>query len=896
MRILIGLIEHMGDIVACEPVARYLKLNHPEAHISWAVGPAYRELIDTNPFVDQTIPLDCLTEWIRLQSHGEYDKIIDLHANYRGCPHCKIPLIKQHGNPFVTVHEWFDHGALLEAFALGAGLPRLSAQPQMYLGEEHAEAVDRLQLPADICVLHRISSTPEKDWTNAGWQSVVAFVQDRLGLQVVEIGAGAADLPEPLPGTISLVNRLPLLQTAEVINRARLFIGIDSGPAHFANALKTPGVVLLGRYYYFRHYSPFTGFYAGPSPLVKILHHLTGPARELTTAEVIEAVSYVAAATEITGWSRQRLPRIELPHWAPPAAAESELILTSGLFDTGWFAINQTMALETSLHPVDQYLSQPAMFTASTSPAFDGAKYLREREDVLSAGVNPLLHYLRTGGTAQSLARRARSDQDARLVATSELHVATTPPLDLPAVLQPLPETANGDDGLPRLFAFYLPQYHPIQENDQAHGPGFSEWHNVVKGKPQFRGHYQPKIPGELGYYDLRATEVLHKQVRLAKEYGISGFCFYYYYFKGRKLLFDPIEAFIKSDTDMPFMLLWANENWTRRWDGGTDELIIAQAHSSEDDLIFLRGLLPLFADPRYVKVDGKPVLMIYKVHLFPKILATVELWRTEISKLGFPGLYLVMVDDWTADLNHPRDFGFDASYEIPSNLTLPEMSSSDVADLDVADGFTGQIVDYAKFARYHLARPAPNYRRFRTVMLPWDNTARYGARASVHINGLGDWYRMWLLEALLDTFAAKAPSERFVFIHSWNEWCEGTYLEPDGRHGRFFLEQTRMAIDVARQAIGRGMTVPPERTLAELLKLQQAKDEGAAQGIRAARRETHHIARDMSDLRQQLDAALNLIDSIHASTSWRLTRPLRTISWRLIRPLRAIVVRLKGK
>ena len=275
----------------------------------------------------------------------------------------------------------------------------------------------------------------------------------------------------------------------------------------------------------------------------------------------------------------------------------------------------------------------------------------------------------------------------------------------------------------------------------------------------------------------------------------------------------------------MPFMLLWANENWSKRWDGGDQEVIIAQEHSKEDDLAFLLELIPLFRDERYVKVDGKPVLLVYKTHLFPDIRSTVEIWREQIEKSGFPGLFLVMVDDWTADLDHPRQFGFDASYEIPSNLMPPQVLSEETYHLGLQDDFAGQIVDYAKFASFHLSRPFPPYKRFRTVMLPWDNTPRYGSRAIVHINGLGDAYKLWLLQAILDTHHRYAPEERMVFIHSWNEWCEGTYLEPDGRFGRLFLEQTRDAINIVRQVIDRADCLSSANAMAYLLRLQQAKD-----------------------------------------------------------------------
>jgi hypothetical protein len=428
---------------------------------------------------------------------------------------------------------------------------------------------------------------------------------------------------------------------------------------------------------------------------------------------------------------------------------------------------------------------------------------------------------------------------------------------------------------------------------------GFTEWHNVVKAKPLFRNHYQPRMPGELGFYDLRAEEVLRRQIQLAQEHGISGFCFYYYYFGGKRLLYKPLENFIKSDIDAPFMFLWANENWTKRWDGGDQDVIIAQHHSHADDLAFIRDLIPVFQDTRYVKIGGKPILLVYKTHLFPDISATTETWRAEIERHGFPGIFLVMVDDWISDLDHPRQFGFDASYEIPSNLVPEEVLSAEIGELGLDDDFAGRIVDYAKFAKFHLGRPFPSYKRFRTVMLPWDNTPRYGPRAMVHINGQGEAYKLWLLQAVLDTYRRHAPDERLVFIHSWNEWCEGTYLEPDGKLGRWYLEK-------ARDAIERTGVSGDAEAMAEFLKMQDAKDQGAVAIMQAARRQSAYVWRDLLEQRKEAASKREEVDRLRADIEVlrEEARHLRakagdlyaSHSWRVTRPLRAAVDMLRQK
>ncbi|KGR95451.1 MULTISPECIES: glycoside hydrolase family 99-like domain-containing protein [unclassified Burkholderia] len=865
MKIVIGLVEHIGDIVACEPVARYLKTRYPECKLSWVVAEGYREIIDSNPYVDETIPVECLTDWIKISRHGKYDQVVDLHVNYRVCSHCRIPLVKQHGNPYINAYEWLDHGALLEAFSIGAGLPKLSAAPRLYLGEQHRKAVDALRLPERFCVIHRESNNLEKDWTNQNWRGLADWISGELKLQIVEIGVGKAGATSsPLIGdSIDLLNKTSIMETAEVIRRARFFIGVDSGPAHLANAVETPGIVLLGRMGAFRQYTPYTGLYGSDGPDVKLVRNLTGPARTLRLDEVVDAVRYVNTLLDerentATGAREADATAVAATDDSSRGIVSEDdraAVLGSPFFDAGWYAIHYPEIERSSLSAVDHFILVGGAKGYSPGPMFCSNAYLRHNSDVATAGVNPLLHYLRFGARESrpvepvgGLPAEPKSSirdlpGESGIQLSSALGDASARPLDhsIPA------------SEIPRTFAFYLPQFHPIAENDWAHGKGFTEWNNVIKAKPLFNGHYQPRIPGELGYYDLRAFDVMREQVELALEHGINGFCFYYYYFHGKKLLYKPIENYIKSDLKAPFFFLWANENWSKRWDGGDKEVIIAQQHSHEDDLAFIRELFPVFEDDRYTKIGGKPLLMIYKAHLFPNMLATVETWRDEAAKRGFPGLYLVMVDDWTPEPIQPRTLGFDASYEIPSNVIPAEVLADDVDSLGLGDDFTGRIVDYQKFAQFHAGRPPTEYRRFRTVMLPWDNTPRYGSRAIVHVNTVGEGYKQWLAQAMIDTYNRFPADERIVLLHSWNEWCEGTYLEPDGKLGRSYLRQTREAIDSATNALSIGGTPEIARAIQQLQQGQRSKDEAAFRILQAAHARTAALWHERDALQAKL-------------------------------------------
>jgi ADP-heptose:LPS heptosyltransferase/glycosyltransferase involved in cell wall biosynthesis len=873
MRIAIGLAEHIGDIVACEPVARYLKLRYPGCTLVWVVSRAYRALVESNPHVDEVVTIGCLTEWIQISRHQKFDKIVDLHVNYRVCEHCRIPLIKQHGNPFINVYEWLNQGALLEAFSLGAGLPKLSAAPRMYLGEAQQQAVDALGLPETFVAVHRESNDLKKDWMNEGW-TALADLLDALNLPIVEVGTSKGEQASPLAGrSIDLLNRTSVLETAEVIRRARFFVGVDSGPAHLANAVQTPGIVLLGRLGWFRQYTVYTGLYASDAPVVKLVRNLQGHANELPISDVLDAVSYVAdMLAEVGDGLPAMIARyVEAPPSLPPGAiaqsfpldsASKQELLASPLFDAAWYQLHYPHVAASGMEPVEHYLSIGGLQGCKPSAAFDSAGYLATNPDIRAAGYNPLLHFIRHGGAED---RRGGLIVDERFFpADGKLPGSIGEPRsmlsDHPAVsdaftLSPFEPAAPRpilESEFPRTYAFYLSQFHPIAENNWAHGMGFTEWNNVIQTEPLFPTHDQPKVPGELGYYDLRALDVMREQVRLAQEHGITGFCFYYYYFHGKRLLYKPVENYINSDLKMPFFFLWANENWSKRWDGGDKEVIIAQQHSKEDDLAFIRGLFPIFEDERYTKINGKPILCVYKTHLFPDIVATTDLWREEAVRHGFPGLYLVMVDDWIPDVI-PRIFGFDASYEIPSNVIPADVLSTEVDTLGLSDAFTGRIVDYEKFARFHVSRPFPEYKRFRTVMLPWDNTARYGQRAIVHINTGGDAYKLWLSQALLDTYERYPAEERIVFLHSWNEWCEGTYLEPDRRQGRRHLEETRDTIELARKTIRFQANGEHGEAFGLLRRIQREKDEGAYRLLQAARLQLMWKYKDSERVQEEL-------------------------------------------
>ncbi|HEV2678983.1 MAG TPA: glycoside hydrolase family 99-like domain-containing protein [Rhodanobacter sp.] len=350
------------------------------------------------------------------------------------------------------------------------------------------------------------------------------------------------------------------------------------------------------------------------------------------------------------------------------------------------------------------------------------------------------------------------------------------------ALPAPLPAT---------LVAFYLPQFHPIPENDAWWGEGFTEWHNVARALPQFVGHVQPRLPGELGFYDLRLPDVMRQQMQLAREYGIGAFCSYFYWFAGKTLLEQPLQQWLADPTlDLPLCLCWANENWSRRWDGRADDILISQQHDPADDLAFIEYVSRYLRDPRYLRVDGKPLLLVYRPGLLPEPKATAQRWREWCGTNGIGEISLVYVQSF--DRVDPRDIAFDAAVEFPPNNTTPAPITSRQQLLN--PDYRGDVHDWREMARQSMAESDPAYSRYPGVNPSWDNEPRRSGRGRVFAYASPRGYRDWLRQAIA-TARQRLPAQPMVFINAWNEWAEGAVLEPDTRLGHAWLEATRAAL-----------------------------------------------------------------------------------------------------
>ena len=449
---------------------------------------------------------------------------------------------------------------------------------------------------------------------------------------------------------------------------------------------------------------------------------------------------------------------------------------------------------ETVLLPLARALSVILKNTGSWRATFELTAYALRKEGIRGT-TQRILKFIGRYGRTRSTPLMYRSRQSVH--GHSTLRTWHEDVLALPA-----PEfcstqrkaRASGPSGVATL-AFFLPQYHPFPENDIWWGKGFTEWRNVARALPQFFGHYQPKVPADLGYYDLRTPGILAAQADLAKKAGLSGFCFYFYWFAGKTLMEEPLLNWKDSASiDFPYCLCWANENWTRRWDGLEDDVLIAQEHSPEDDLAFIEHIAAYLCDKRYFTINGRPLLLVYRSDKLPEARATIQRWRGWWREKTGRDLFIACVHAHSLHANKTHDSpekdGFDACVEFPPvGLPASEMSLDTSM---VEKSFSGRVYDYISMTEQGKSFLPQSYAKFRGVMPSWDNSARRKQSGFIFHDSSPNSYRDWLHEAL--TFARwfkQKCSPNLVFINAWNEWAEGAYLEPDLRYGHAYLNAT---------------------------------------------------------------------------------------------------------
>lgn len=356
-----------------------------------------------------------------------------------------------------------------------------------------------------------------------------------------------------------------------------------------------------------------------------------------------------------------------------------------------------------------------------------------------------------------------------------------------------------------KIIAWYLPQFHQMEINNKFHGQGFTEWTNSSRAIPLFVGHYQPHIPYDVGYYDLTNLDSFKRQIYLAKHYGIFGFCFHYYWFSRKRIMETPIELFLKhKELDMPFCLNWATENWTALWDGGNKEIMYEQKLNEGDDKLFFQDILPYFKDERYIKIDGRPILSIYRCDMFEKeeFAAFLNRLRQYAKSEGFPDLFVLLTTAGRFDGNE-KAWGVDAIVEFPPwkiSLGLKNIRPNGYLN----PYFEGRIMDAKPLIDnkgYMMHHASQCY--FRSALTSFDNTARKCTTGAQMYLGLNpDTYKVWLKDILRESKRIHDKSHDFVFVNSWNEWAEGSHLEPDMKYGYAYLQATKEALEEVRSIV----------------------------------------------------------------------------------------------
>jgi len=387
-----------------------------------------------------------------------------------------------------------------------------------------------------------------------------------------------------------------------------------------------------------------------------------------------------------------------------------------------------------------------------------------------------------------------------------------------------------------KVLSYYLPQFHPTPLNDEWHGEGFTEWTKVGATQPLFKGHYQQHIPhADIGYYMLDSADSLRKQADLMKKAGVYGQVFYHYWFSGQMILENPAKMLLgHPDVEMPFCFCWANENWTRRWDGNEKEILLGQTYSAQDARDFINYLIPFFQDTRYIRIDDRPVLMVYRPSSIPDCKLYLDLWAEECGKHGLSAPYVVAV--LTRGATDPRDFGMDAGTE----RVLHDWTGGAVENIRAAltpyRPINGSVLPYNEVADFYTSQTdVPEFTYFRNLVPQWDNAARYGSEALVVHGSTPRKFQEWL-ENLVDYSQRTLPQDRrFIIVNAWNEWAEGAHMEPDSRYGYSYLN-----------SVGRALSAVP----------YDSSSRETADAVRAPIRVQVALAPQLSD---QLDASPEL-------------------------------------
>lgn len=481
------------------------------------------------------------------------------------------------------------------------------------------------------------------------------------------------------------------------------------------------------------------------------------------------------------------------------------------------FYLQQCPHIAGKINPLVHYVNDGWRMGLDPNPLFRTSFYLQDNPDVDKSGVNPLVHYVTQGWKdgrnphpdfdAPAYAAKYKAVAEAGIDPLSHFYRFGKPSENAaPSVAlyhskfsQPGPDFQEFDPSIlqgvtpaVKAFAFYLPQFHAFPENDAFWGAGFTEWRQLVRGLPRFPSHYQPRTPRDLGHYDLSDPAVMPRQFEMARQAGIHGFGIYYYWFNGKRVMQRPLDQLLASENQIPFFLIWTNENWTRTWDGSNSSVLLQQDYREEDEPSLLADLARHFADDRYYKIGGRPLFVIYKASDVPDAYNTFARWKERWkTDHGIEPLFFMAQ---TFNTNDPHQFGLDGAIEFPPHKLLANNWPRPTPDAFDPD-FSGQVFPYHGMMRSSLSEPCANYPLIKTAFPSWDNDARRPGRGMTIEGSAPQKFESWMIGLLKKARQNTVFGEPVVAINAWNEWAEGAYLEPDVHYGSAYLNAVARAL-----------------------------------------------------------------------------------------------------
>lgn len=481
----------------------------------------------------------------------------------------------------------------------------------------------------------------------------------------------------------------------------------------------------------------------------------------------------------------------------PASVRHPDTHLIDELFDAEFY-LSGFAADQRPSDPASHYLTEGWLQGRDPTPWFSSWHYLSMNPDIAAAKMNPFLHYCIAGHLEGRLLPKLGRQAEGDVFAAHSFAVSPGPHFE-----EFDPTIAIGRRKRAKVLAYYLPQFHMVEVNDESWGKGFTEWRNLPRALPRFTGHVQPRIPRDLGCYDLSEGDVMRRQIEMARAAGIHGFCFYHYWFDGQRVLEKPMERLLADPSlDFPFCLMWANENWTRTWDGSDKEIILAQNYREEDDDAFIDDLARHMKDPRYIRVGDRPLFFIYRPGQIPDASTTVQKWR-DLMRSRHDLNPVIMMAQGFGDLD-PRKYGLDGAIEFPPHKIcqgLPPIN----AQVQMLDSkYVGGIFSYDAAVDRSVSETSADFPLIRTITPTWDNEARRPGRGMVLHGSTPAKFEAWADQML--EFARRNPvhGEQFLCVNAWNEWAEGAVLEPDVHYGAAYLNALSRALHHASAAQGR--------------------------------------------------------------------------------------------